>query len=286
MHRKTEDSAAVKVVDRTKLDERGEQALQDEIAALKVLRGAPHIVRLFDVFKEKRFTYLVMEEMAGGELLQRIAEKEVYTEREARSVCRILFSAVDYCHKMKIAHRDLKPDNLLLLDKKDDTSIKIADFGFARKVTKPNCLTTLCGTAEYIAPEVLDLTSEGYDQRADMWSVGVIVYILLGGYTPFEGSIEELANVIQRGEYEFHDKYWMYTSTNAKDMISSCLQVNPNLRITAEEALESDWMTAEEETLIGNDLSVAQEQMRKTMRPVDKLKGAVRRVRGSDMDPL
>lgn len=264
--------------------EGGERALQHEIISLKVLRGAPHIVRLFDVFKEKRFTYLVMEEMAGGQLLRRIAEKEVYTEREARSVCKILFSAVDYCHKMKIAHRDLKPDNLLLLNEKDDTSIKIADFGFARKVTKPNCLTTLCGTAEYIAPEVLTL--EGYDQRADMWSVGVIVYILLGGYAPFEGSLEELASAIQRGAYEFHDKYWMYTSTSAKDLISSCLQVNPNLRITAEDALESDWMTAEEETLMGNDLTVTQEQIRKTMRPIDKLKGAVHTVCGSDMNSL
>lgn len=284
MHRKTEDSVAVKVVDRTKLVEGGEQALQDEITSLKVLRGAPHIVRLFDVFEEKRFTYIVMEMMAGGQLLRKIAEKEVYTEREARSVCKILFSAVDYCHKMKIAHRDLKPDNLLLMDEKDDTSIKIADFGFARRVTKPNSLTTLCGTAQYIAPEVL--TSEGYDQRADMWSAGVIVYILLGGYAPFEGSIEELASVIQRGAYTFHDEYWKYTSTSAKDLISSCLQVNPHLRYTAEEALESDWMTAEAETLIGNDLSVTQDQMRKTMRPVDKLKGAVHTVCGWDLNPL
>jgi serine/threonine protein kinase len=113
-HTKTHDSFAVKIVDRTALVDGGEQALQDEIAALKILRGGPHIIRLFDVFKENQFTYLVMEEMVGGELLQRIVDKVVYTERDARSVCKILFSAMDYCHKKRIAHRDLKPENLLL----------------------------------------------------------------------------------------------------------------------------------------------------------------------------
>jgi serine/threonine protein kinase len=140
-------------------------------------------------------------------------------------------------------------------------------------------LTTICGTESYIAPEVLDLTSKGYDERADIWSIGVIMYVLLGGYLPFEGPVEQLANVILRGDYEFHEKYWKYTSTNAKDLISSCLQVNPNLRTTAEEALQSDWMSVEGETLSGNDLSVAQDQIRKKM-PIDKLKGAVRMVRG------
>ena len=106
-----------------------------------------------------------------------------------------------------------------------------------------------------------------------MWSIGVIVYILLGGYAPFDGPDDELANIILRGEYKFHEKFWKYTSANAKDLISSCLQVNPNLRITAEEALQCDWMIVEEETLSGNDLSVAQEQ-------INKLKGAVRMVRG------
>ena len=114
-HTKTHDSWAVKKIDRTRLEEHGKQALKDEISALKLLRGGPHIVRLFDVFEETRCTFIIMEEMKGGELLRRIVDKEVYTEREARSVCKILFSAVDYCHKKKIAHRDLKPENLLLV---------------------------------------------------------------------------------------------------------------------------------------------------------------------------
>lgn len=159
-------------------------------------------------------------------------------------------------------------------DVNDDTSIKIADFGFAKRVRKPNSLTTLCGTASYIAPEVLDLTSSGYDQRADIWSCGVIMYVLLGGYAPFQGPTEELANRIQLGEYEFHNEYWMYTSPSAKNLISSCLQVDPNVRISAEEVLASDWMNADEETLTGNDLTVAQKQIRQSL-PIDKFKGAV-----------
>ena len=126
------------------------------------------------------------------------------------------------------------------------------------------------------------MTAKGYDQRADMWSVGVIVYILLGGYAPFEGPVEELANVILRGEYEFHDKYWKYTSSDAKDLITSLLMVNPNLRATAEDALQSDWMTTDAETLTGNDLSVAQEKLRKSL-PIQKLKGAVHTVCGALM---
>lgn len=113
-HKSSRESRAVKIINNFKLEDHGKEALKDEISTLKLLRGGPHIVRLLDVFEEQKYTYIIMEEMKGGELLRRIVDKEVYTEREARAVCRILFSAVDYCHKKKIAHRDLKPENLLL----------------------------------------------------------------------------------------------------------------------------------------------------------------------------
>ena len=165
--------------------------------------------------------------------------------------------------------------------KDDDTSIKIADFGFAKKVTKKKCLSTLCGTAAYVAPEVLDLKAKGYDERADMWSIGVVTYILLGGYAPFEGPLEELAVKILKGEYEFDDAYWDHISHDAKGLISSLLQVDPEKRITAEEALQSDWMAAEEETLTVNDLSSAQSQIKKSL-PVGKLRGAVNAILASN----
>jgi len=253
---------AVKDVDLTMLEEGGEATLKDEIWALKLLRGGPHIVRLYDVFEEPDHVYLVMEEMKGGDLLTRIGDKEVYTEREARRVCRIIFQAMDYIHKKKIAHRDIKPENVLLVEQGDDTSIKIADFGFAKKVPRPNCLRTLCGTAQYVAPEVLELKDTGYDTRADMWSVGVVVYILLGGYAPFEGPVDLLAQAIISGEYEFHPKYWDEISADAKDMISNLLQIDPEIRLTADDALQCTYMMLEDEQLNTKDLSSAQRALK------------------------
>ena len=114
-HRRTNKTYAVKEVILSKMESGGESTLKDEIAALKMLRGGAHIVRLYDVFEEDDHCFMVMEEMKGGDLLSRIVDKEVYTEREARGVCKILFEAVQYCHNMRVAHRDIKPENLLLV---------------------------------------------------------------------------------------------------------------------------------------------------------------------------
>ena len=120
-HKRTQKVYAVKEVILSKLENGGESTLKDEIAALKMLRGGPHIVRLYDVFYEEDHCFMVMEEMRGGDLLSRIVDKEVYTEREARGVCKILFQAMDYCHKKKVAHRDIKPENLLLVASQKST---------------------------------------------------------------------------------------------------------------------------------------------------------------------
>jgi serine/threonine protein kinase len=114
-HKRTDKTYAVKEVILSKMENGGESTLKDEIAALKMLRGGSHIVRLFDVFEEEDHCFMVMEEMKGGDLLSRIVDKEVYTEREARGVCKILFEAVLYCHHKRVAHRDIKPENLLLV---------------------------------------------------------------------------------------------------------------------------------------------------------------------------
>lgn len=266
---------AVKHIQVSKLDKNAKKTLKDEIAVLKLLRGGPHIVRLFDVFQEKDDAYLIFEEMKGGNLLSRIAEKEVYTEREARQVCKIAFMAIDYCHKKKVAHRDIKPECFLLVEEGDDTTVKIVDFAFAKKVTHENCLKTLCGTPQYVAPEILDSNVKGYDLRCDVWSLGVLTYILLGGYPPFEGILENLSNEIMRGYFEFHSEYWSDISQSAKDMIAAMLVVNPAERISAAQALSCKWMEAEEEQLIAHDLTGAQDSIRKTLQPTGKVKMAV-----------
>jgi serine/threonine protein kinase len=156
--------------------------------------------------------------------------------------------------------------------------VKIADFGFAKKVTGENCLKTLCGTAQYVAPEILDLKCDGYDQRADVWSLGIVTYVLLGGYAPFDGPLEDLADIVMLGKFEFHEDYWSDISPAAKDLITSMLQVRPERRITAGEALSCKWMEVEEESLTLKDLSTTQTKLRLKIPSTEKVKAAVNAV--------
>jgi len=259
--RGTGESFAVKVVTKAKLTKEDEIALKDEIQVLKELQHQ-HIIRLYDVFEEKDFWYLVTEKMMGGELFDRIVSKSFYNEKEARDVCKILFQSIGYCHERSVAHRDLKPENLLLRSEDNDSEIKIADFGFAKKVLTPNSLTTQCGTPGYVAPEILE--GIPYDTQSDMWSLGVIVYILLGGYPPFiEQNQRELFRKIRKGQYEFHEEYWGSVSADAKDLISSLLTVAPAKRLTADQALKHKWMMQDASVLAGQDLGTNLSELRK-----------------------
>lgn len=201
--------------------------------------------------------------MNGGELFDRVVTKSFYNEKEARKVCKILLEAISYCHDRKVAHRDLKPENLLLRSETDDSSIKIADFGFAKVVKSPQSLKTQCGTPGYVAPEIL--TGTPYDESADMWSVGVILYILLGGYPPFiDDNQRKLFRKIRKGQYEFHEEYWGPVSDDAKNLISNLLCVNPDERLTASTALQSNWIAlASDESLEKNDMGANLIAMRK-----------------------
>jgi len=247
-HRSDRDKKfAVKCVNRKKLTEEDEAALLDEVSILKEMKHL-HIIRLFDFFKESTTYYLIMEEMSGGELFDRIVAKAYYNEKEARDTCMILIEAVGYLHKNHVAHRDLKPENLLLVSKSDDSEVKIADFGFAKKVYEECSLSTQCGTPGYVAPEILE--GQKYDQRADMWSVGVILYILLGGYPPFiENTQRELFRKIKRGDYEFHEEYWGTVSKEARNLIKSLLTVDPKTRLDAEQALKNPWILGDSDSL-------------------------------------
>lgn len=257
----TGDSFAIKIVEKKKLSTEDEAALKDEIKILKKLLHV-HIIRLYDVFEEPSFFYLVTEQMLGGELFDRIVAKSYYNEKEARDVCKILFEALKYCHSKNVAHRDLKPENLLLMSKHNDSEIKIADFGFAKETTSSTCLLTQCGTPGYVAPEILE--GVPYGTKADMWSLGVITYILLGGYPPFiEKNQKELFRKIRHGQYEFHVEYWGQVSTTAKDLISSLLTVDPFRRLTAEEALANQWITGDASLLEGKDLGVNLQEFKK-----------------------
>merc|ERR1719491_1856930 len=260
-NRQTHDSYAIKCITKAKLSKEDEIALKDEIDVLKDF-DHQHIIRLYDVFEEPQHYYLVTEKMTGGELFDRIVQKSYYNEKEARDTCEIIFSAIHYCHQKKVAHRNLKPENLLLTSENDDSDIKIADFGFAKRVIQPKSLTTQCGTPGYVASEILE--GKPYDTKADMWSIGVIVYILLGGYPPFiETNQRTLFRKIRKGQYEFHEEYWGQVSEDAKDLIRNLLTVDPDQRIDSSQALADKWIGADAAKLASLDLGSGLAQLKK-----------------------
>lgn len=215
--------------------------IKEEIESLKKLRDGPYIVRLFDVFQSPDRTQLILEEMKGGDLLERLGEREVFPEVESRRLSRRLLEAVHFCHKKKICHRDIKLENILVADVTDDTKIKLGDFGSAQKITGPNCFRTLCGSPQYVAPE-LYMHDNGYDEQCDLWSAGICIYVFLGGYAPFDGPPYELPEMICGGLFEFHPPYWTDITDEPKQLIRRLLVVNPQERATLTDALDSDWL--------------------------------------------
>lgn len=259
----TEEIYAVKIINKMNLSADDHKGLKQEIKILEEINH-PNVIKLYDIFYEPKTIYLVTEIMAGGELFDRIVKKEYYTEMEAKEVCRIMFQTMDFCHKRKVAHRDLKPENLLLNSPDDDLDIKLADFGFAKKCSSNHSLLTQCGTPGYVAPEILN--GVPYGTQADMWSLGVIIYILLAGYPPFNGATQkELFRLVKRGRYEFHEQYWGSISTEAKDLVKNLLIVDPRKRYTPAQALNCSWLNTQSKSrsLVIPDVQISLVQFRK-----------------------
>ena len=258
-HRPTGAEYAVKQIDRSTMFWGDRDALQDEIVNLKMARAGPNIVQLYEVYEEKAFCYLIMEVMEGGELLECIIErKTTFTEKEARSAVRCVLRALAYLHSNRVAHRDIKPENLLLSDpyQKDLNSVKLADFSFARQIQKRNACRTLCGTPGYLSPEMLQ-QYPAYDVKCDVWSVGCLLFLLLGGFLPFDDEDDEVVFDLTRdGRYEFLPEFWNSVSQSAKDLITKMLTVNPKKRITASRALQSHWIEHGDEEFEERQLSV------------------------------
>lgn len=243
VHKKSKQKFAIKCIKRSELSPEDDAAIHSEISILQQMKHS-HIMTLKEFFKEPEYYYLVTEFIGGGELFDRIVEKTFYTEKEARDLVKILIDAIKYCHDQNIVHRDLKPENLLLLSTDDDASIKLADFGFAKTVTTDHSgLVTTCGTPGYVAPEILEGAS--YGKPVDIWSIGVITYILLCGYPPFHDESQPvLFKKIRKGKYYFDSPYWDNVSTDAKEFISKMLIVDPKDRASAGELLAHKWITS------------------------------------------
>lgn len=241
--KETGRSYAIKIVSKAKLLKEEEDKLKEEISIMQELKH-PNIIRLFDVFTEPDY-FLVTEKMAGGDLLSRINGMSFLGEVQGRRICKSILDAVSYMHSKKIAHRDLKPENLLLDADSDDAVVKLADFGFAKREKLPYSFTTMCGTANYVAPEILRAVPYGI--AADLWSVGIIAYILLVGYQPFRGEDEiTLQHQIRDGVFEFDQEVWSNITNEAKAFISLILKVDPAERLSANEALAHEWFTLED----------------------------------------
>eukprot|EP00744_Colponema_vietnamica_P001930 GILI01003122.1.p1 GENE.GILI01003122.1~~GILI01003122.1.p1 ORF type:complete len:325 (+),score=117.91 GILI01003122.1:112-1086(+) len=241
----TGEQVAVKIIDRTQLDPEDEAALQTEVEILHKVEH-PNVVKLKEIFDERTKLYMVMELMTGGELFDRIVQKEHYSEKEAADTIRPIVDAIRYCHKHGIVHRDLKPENLLYETEADDATIKISDFGLARLVSSSSeIMTTACGTPGYVAPEIL--MGEGYTEAVDYWSIGVILYILLCGFPPFYDENNTLLfEQIKHARYDFPSPYWDNISEAAKDLVRKLLVVDPARRLNADEILAHPWIKGEE----------------------------------------
>jgi calcium/calmodulin-dependent protein kinase I len=185
----------------------------------------------------------VLELIEGGELFERIQKKDHYSERDARLIMQQLASAMAVAHMRNICHRDLKPENILLASKTDDTSLKVADLGFAKVLKGKNqLLSTPCGTPGYVAPEVI-AGNPSYTVACDVWSLGVILFILLCGYPPFMAEDQaQLFNDIKAGRFEMDPTYWRGISLPAQDLVRRLLVVNPAKRLTAEQILSHPWV--------------------------------------------
>ncbi|XP_050171594.1 ribosomal protein S6 kinase alpha-2 isoform X2 [Myiozetetes cayanensis] len=240
VHKATETEFAVKIIDKSKRDP------SEEIEILLRYGQHPNIITLKDVYDDGKFVYLVMELMRGGELLDRILRQKCFSEREASAVLCTITRTVDYLHSQGVVHRDLKPSNILYMDESGNPdSIRICDFGFAKQLRAENgLLMTPCYTANFVAPEVLK--RQGYDAACDIWSLGILLYTMLAGFTPFangpDDTPEEILARIGSGKYALTGGNWDSVSDTAKDIVSKMLHVDPHQRLTAVQVLRHPWI--------------------------------------------
>eukprot|EP00301_Raphidiophrys_heterophryoidea_P005913 c12430_g1_i3.p1 GENE.c12430_g1_i3~~c12430_g1_i3.p1 ORF type:complete len:454 (-),score=79.80 c12430_g1_i3:1644-3005(-) len=220
------------------------KARTDEEVHLLAALDHPNIVRLKEVVRTPKYFVISMELLTGGELFDRIVSREKYSEHDAKMVAVRMIEAVRYLHENNICHRDLKPENLIFDRPGDNANLKLTDFGFATLYDPAQKLTSTCGTPEYVAPEILD--EKPYGLAVDMWSCGVIIYILLCGFPPFYADNEQdLFDKICACDFQFLSPYWDRVSAEAKDLINRLLEVDPTKRLTAEEAMDHDWLKKE-----------------------------------------
>jgi len=255
VHRDSGDRVAVKVVDTLKTEQFSKKSKSVTLnidSEMQVLRSLdhPNIIRFYGMYRSPTSVHLILEFADGGDLLNRILEQGCYNEKEGRIVFSQICAGVAYLHSRDICHRDLKPDNVLLTA---DGVAKISDFGLARHASQSeNNFRTYCGTPHYFAPEMFKLQKQqvdGYGKAVDVWSLGVILYIIVSGKPPFDD--ENLGEQVVNGIFEFDGPEFESVTESAKDLISRLMTVDPKLRLTAQEALNHPWLAPCKQNLPG-----------------------------------
>ena len=240
-HKLSNQYRAMKIIQCKSTKDHHSYTINKEINILKNL-DHPNIIKVYEFFQSEKYVYIINELCTGGELFDKIVDVKFFSENVACNIMRQLLSAVAYCHENGVIHRDLKPENILIENSEEKDNdffhIKVIDFGTC-EILKKKKLTEQIGTSFYIAPEVI---KNGYNEKCDLWSCGVILYILLCGSPPFYGKNEkEIFKKIIDGNFTFRHKIWNKISTEAKNLVLKLLQVNPDKRLSAKEALEDVW---------------------------------------------
>jgi len=271
IHKKSGDLFAIKIIDKQKfmMNARRKDALMDEV---RVLTSVSHenIIKIQEVFETAKSLYLVLELVTGGELFDRVV-KGALPEAAAKSMFVQMLNSIAYLHGQGIVHRDLKPENILLKSEDSDI-IKLSDFGLSRIIDDGSFMKTICGTPQYVAPEILNAQKEGYGKAVDLWSLGVILYVLLSGCMPFdedEGGKGSLFEKVKKGLYKFPPKYWKHISEGPKDLIRGLLVVDPAARLTVQQALQHPWLAG----VVGKDGAETPAKMEEdTNKPPEEVK--------------
>ncbi|CAD8110398.1 unnamed protein product [Paramecium sonneborni] len=232
---------AMKQIAKDKILASQREKMIQEVNILKDL-DHPNIVNIYELYQDERYYYLITEYLSGGELFDKIQQRKNLNESMAANYMKQILSAVNYCHQRNIVHRDLKPENILFDQKGTEQNIKIIDFGTAKQILSNTKLKQMTGTPYFIAPEVID---QNYNSKCDLWSCGVILYIMMSGKPPFKGiNVDDLYRNIKNGYIDFTGSEWQFVSQDAKSFISKLLLVDPSKRMSAEQALKDPWIVS------------------------------------------
>lgn len=230
----------VSIAKRKLLTEEDVEDVRREIQIMHHLAGHPNVISIKGAYEDAVSVHVVMELCAGGELFDRIIQRGHYTERKAAELTRTIVGVVEECHSLGVMHRDLKPENFLLVDKKEDSLLKTIDFGLSIFFKPGETFSDVVGSPYYVAPEVL---RKRYGPEADVWSAGIMVYILLSGVPPFWDETEQgIFDQVLHGDLDFSSDPWPSISESAKDLVRKMLVRDPKRRLTAHEVLCHPWV--------------------------------------------